>query len=651
MSARKPVRRWLPLAGLGLMTLGLSIACPRDPLARNCQRDDDCPETAFCDVARRVCIGYQALASRCGDGRADYAVNEQCDDGNLDDGDGCSARCQIEAPAGCGDGLTDYARGEQCDDGMQCDDGRDCQRNSDCRGIGSNLCLQRPGDGCSPTCRLEQPPVCPGGALRFDGDDDLVEIGDAGAFDHLGQLTVEAWIYRTTVRTGFWDEQQIVSHHDHDRSQGYVLLQQNGGLALRIYDGSYHEVAWSQNAIDISADRWHHVAGSYDGALMRTFIDGVLQAENSVPAIRPADYTGPVAIGRAAYLDGFHFEGLIDEVRISDVARYRTSFTVADVPFAPDPYTVALFHLDEGSGQSVSDSSRHGFVGTLGTTAQTTGDDPAWAVPPCIADRLTVRDAGMPDAGNRDAAGTDAAIPDSSGPDAIVLPDAGSCTKGALFFDGVDDYVDIPTSADFDNLTALTIECWIYLTPYNLTSGSYERIVSHHDYATIVGWALTVYNGSVSFRMADGVTAYYASATISLTADNWHHVAGAYDGATLRLFVDGQIASETAQSGIVSAPMSGPLRIGAGAADATGCLQGIIDEVRLSRIARYTSAFSRPTDVLTSDSETIGYWRLTVGGGQDAPDETGAHNGTLGPTSSSEGNDPSWINTTCIQNR
>jgi cysteine-rich repeat protein len=62
----------------------------------------------------------------CGDGVVE--APEECDDGNLIDGDGCSSTCQIEGV--CGDGVVDP--GEQCDDDNLVD-----------------------GDGCSSTCRLE----------------------------------------------------------------------------------------------------------------------------------------------------------------------------------------------------------------------------------------------------------------------------------------------------------------------------------------------------------------------------------------------------------------------------------------------------------------------------------------------------------------
>lgn len=36
------------------------------------------------------------VQARCGDGSVDAFLNEQCDDGNNEDGDGCSADCQSE---------------------------------------------------------------------------------------------------------------------------------------------------------------------------------------------------------------------------------------------------------------------------------------------------------------------------------------------------------------------------------------------------------------------------------------------------------------------------------------------------------------------------------------------------------------------------
>ncbi|MFH0836445.1 MAG: DUF4215 domain-containing protein, partial [Candidatus Micrarchaeota archaeon] len=66
----------------------------------------------------------------CGNGIKEG--NEECDDGNLENGDGCSSECLIEIPEPvCGDGVIEGD--EQCDDGNT-----------------------ESGDGCSSTCMLEQ---------------------------------------------------------------------------------------------------------------------------------------------------------------------------------------------------------------------------------------------------------------------------------------------------------------------------------------------------------------------------------------------------------------------------------------------------------------------------------------------------------------
>lgn len=77
----------------------------------------------------RVNLFNSNACNFCGNGIIDNG--EQCDDGNITDGDGCSATCQTEIPTQvCGNGTVES--GEQCDDG--------------------NILN---GDGCSATCQTE----------------------------------------------------------------------------------------------------------------------------------------------------------------------------------------------------------------------------------------------------------------------------------------------------------------------------------------------------------------------------------------------------------------------------------------------------------------------------------------------------------------
>lgn len=91
----------------------------------------------------------------CGDNHLDSG--EQCDDGNLTNGDGCNASCETEIAATCGDGILHAS--EQCDD--------------------ANVTS---GDGCSSSCTLESPysPACGNSILDSDEacDDGNTSNGD-----------------------------------------------------------------------------------------------------------------------------------------------------------------------------------------------------------------------------------------------------------------------------------------------------------------------------------------------------------------------------------------------------------------------------------------------------------------------------------------
>ena len=70
------------------------------------------------------------------------------------------------------------------------------------------------------------------------------------------------------------------------------------------------------------------------------------------------------------------FMGLIDEVRVSDVARY-TAPTTPETRFTPDGDTNALWHFDEGTGSLTEDATGNGWDGTIYSalwTSQSTCD-------------------------------------------------------------------------------------------------------------------------------------------------------------------------------------------------------------------------------------------------------------------------------------
>jgi cysteine-rich repeat protein len=107
------------------------------------------------------CSADCQLETTCGNDEIE--PGEDCDDGNTLPGDGCSAECLLETS--CGDGIPDP--GEECDDGNResgdgCNDV--CRRETEC-GDGTiepgEECEDGnavPGDGCDSDCQVESVP-------------------------------------------------------------------------------------------------------------------------------------------------------------------------------------------------------------------------------------------------------------------------------------------------------------------------------------------------------------------------------------------------------------------------------------------------------------------------------------------------------------
>jgi cysteine-rich repeat protein len=124
----------------------------------------------FIGVLAAACGGGNGDSHACGDGIVNGS--EQCDDGNVISGDGCSSSCQTETPSTCGDGVLDVAT-EGCDDGNTVD-GDGC--DSHCRVEAGATCgngtietgetcddgNHASADGCSATCQVESGYTCTG---------------------------------------------------------------------------------------------------------------------------------------------------------------------------------------------------------------------------------------------------------------------------------------------------------------------------------------------------------------------------------------------------------------------------------------------------------------------------------------------------------
>jgi hypothetical protein len=141
--------------------------------------------------------------------------------------------------------------------------------------------------------------------------------------------------------------------------------------------------------VTVSTGVFHHVAFVRDGGQERLYLDGNLVGSRSVSGdIDDSALTAPAVGARFFDATSFlasSFIGLIDTLRISNVARYSgTGFSAPEGDLDTDAATLILynFNAEDLSGSQLADLSGNGHTGTLGAGfAGATAPEIASAVP------------------------------------------------------------------------------------------------------------------------------------------------------------------------------------------------------------------------------------------------------------------------------
>lgn len=100
------------------------------------------------------------------------------------------------------------------------------------------------------------------------------------------------------------------------------------------------------SGITASADTTYELALSWDGSTLRYFVNGALAA--SLGGVTTGPTVGQQPLGIAQMPSGYGSTAgtIIDEVRISNIARYTAAYTLDTTPFTADANTVLLYHFD-----------------------------------------------------------------------------------------------------------------------------------------------------------------------------------------------------------------------------------------------------------------------------------------------------------------
>jgi hypothetical protein len=187
----------------------------------------------------------------------------------------------------------------------------------------------------------------------------------ANAVPGTGPLTVEAWVRPDAANeTGI-----LVLSAGND--SGWSLEMTNGQAVMWLRTTTGWQ--FNQNGTVLAAGQWAHVAAVYAGGQVRVYVNGVGSTPTNVGALTQG------ASFRVGGLNNFpYFNGAVDEVRASNVARYSGNFSVPVAPYAADGSTLLLLSFDEGSGQVTADESGSANNATLGSTGGADANDPLW---------------------------------------------------------------------------------------------------------------------------------------------------------------------------------------------------------------------------------------------------------------------------------
>jgi len=172
-------------------------------------------------------------------------------------------------------------------------------------------------------------------ALSFDGIDDYIQISNSSSLNLTNAFTFEAWIKLES--TGFryiGDKYHIYGLKIQDyirRPLGFIKV-----------GGSTYEVMSSEQ---IALNTWVHLATTYDGDALKIYVNGELRGTNSSPSGPINSYnSGDLFIGRYGG-GGYNFNGLIDEVRISDEALSSSQLGYDNSLMIPEPASLYLFAI------------------------------------------------------------------------------------------------------------------------------------------------------------------------------------------------------------------------------------------------------------------------------------------------------------------
>ena len=200
-----------------------------------------------------------------------------------------------------------------------------------------------------------------------------VNIGDLDVVGN--QLTVEALVYKT-------GGVNILSKHTGPPDVNYLLRMNTFELTTTT---GFH---FMSNPFVMNNSQWYHIAGTYDGALIKYYVNGCLVI--SQPATgNLINQNLATAIGNISCCLSEQFYGNIDELRVWNVARSQTQIQ-ANMNNLPSPTTqVGLLAYYQFTNNLLNAQGNPAFNGVAQGAAAVYAPEPPLIITPSIISIIT----------------------------------------------------------------------------------------------------------------------------------------------------------------------------------------------------------------------------------------------------------------------
>jgi parallel beta-helix repeat protein len=206
----------------------------------------------------------------------------------------------------------------------------------------------------------------------------------------------------------------------------------------------------------------------------------------------------------------------------------------------------------------------------------------------------------------------------------------------ALEFDGSDDYVSIPSDPSFDN-PQFTVEFWVKTD----NPGNWDGIIDKGRSTNTDWYFLTGNPGQtdgVIFGIGNGTSRRELS--YSWNDNSWHHVAGTFDGTTMKLIIDGEIKDSDSYS---MSNTSNNICLGS-RRDLGWNFAGILEEVVIWDVCRSLSEIRENKHLTLEGTEPglVSYYQFNESTGTYCIELISNNNGTL----TNMDTDSCWVEST-----